>query len=123
MRFAELFENDYTDDIQSEIITLLATVSATGVKEVKTSNLLKDLLNMGYSVDEDTLLEILDDLDIVATANKDDISISTSDMSAFDMAIGSDSPDPDRVGRLAKKQASDSLRNKPSPKFKPNKIK
>jgi hypothetical protein len=43
MRIDELFENDYNEDLRSEVITLLTAVSAEGITEISTQNLLNDL--------------------------------------------------------------------------------
>lgn len=111
MRAAELFENDYTEDLRSEIITLLVAVNAQGITSVKTKNLLIDLEDQGYAVDQDSLLEILDELEIVSTANADTIEIATSDS---DMMVGADADriEQDRVDNLASKKATDDIGDK-----------
>lgn len=109
MRAHELFrENDYIEDLRSEVITLLAAVSAEGIDKVDTQNLLLDLEQQGFAVDEQSLLELLDGLEIVATANSDTIEISTSDV---DMMVGQDSEEveKDRVDDLAAKKATDDI--------------
>lgn len=110
MRFSELFESDYNDDLRSEIITLLTAVSAEGIDTVETKNLLNDLEHQGYAVDEQSLLELLGDLDIVSSANADTIDIATSDV---DMMVGKDAEEvkADRVNDMATKQATDSLKD------------
>ncbi len=106
MRFLEIIaEGDYTEDLRAEIITLLAAVSAEGIEEVDTQNLLTDLEQQGYSVDLQSLLGMLDGLEIVQTASADTIQISTSDV---DMMVGADAEniETDRVDTLAKKQST-----------------
>lgn len=105
MRAYELFESDYTEDLRSEIITLLTAVSAEGVTEVDMQNLLNDLEQQGYAVDEQSLLDILSTIEIVATASADKIEIATSDA---DMMVGADADEikQDRVDNMATNQAT-----------------
>ena len=111
MRFRELIVEDYTDALRSEIINLLAAVSAEGVTEVNTENLLADLQAQGYSVDAPTLLQLMDQIEIVQTANADTINIATSDA---DKMVGGDADavEQDRVDSLAKKKSSDDIGDK-----------
>lgn len=108
MRFIELVETSYIDDLRSEVINLLTSVSAEGIDEVDTQNLLIDLESIGFAVDEESLLELLDSLPIVATASADTIQISTSDV---DMMVGHDAEEisADQVDKLATKQATDDI--------------
>lgn len=109
MRFWEIIaEGDYTEDLRAEIITLLTAVSAEGIEEISTQNLLNDLEQQGYSVDEQSLLELLDGMPVVRTASADTIEISTSDV---DMMVGADADqvDADRVDALATQKATDDI--------------
>ncbi len=108
MRAHELFDSDYNEDLRSEVITLLTAVSAEGIDQVKTQNLLIDLENQGYAVDEQSLLELLNTMEVVATANSDTIEIATSDA---DVMVGQDADEieQDRVDNLATNQATKDL--------------
>lgn len=110
MRARELFESDYNEDLRSEIITLLITVSAEGIDQVDTQNLLNDLEQQGYAVDIESLLELLNTLEIVATASADTIEIATSDAAAM---VGQDAEEigQDHVDNMATKQATDDIRD------------
>jgi hypothetical protein len=100
-----LLERDYLQDLRSEVITLLATVSAEGIDEVDTDNLLNDLASQGYAIDKSGLVELLSTMDIVSTASDDKIQIATSDADAM---VGMDSGEfeQDRVDDLATNQAT-----------------
>ena len=108
MRFRELFESDYSDDLRSEIITLMTAVSAEGIDEISTRSLLIDLTNQGYAVDEQTLLDIVDTLDIVSKADSETIEIVTSDGSLM-VGADADRVEADRVDNLATKKAKDDI--------------
>ena len=108
MRYHQLRESDYNDDLRSEIITLLAAVSAEGIDTVSTQNLLNDLEQQGFAVDSDVLMSILGELDIVSVATGDNITIATSDADAM---TGSEAGDieADRVNNMATDQATKDL--------------
>lgn len=108
MRARELFDSDYNEDLRSEVITLLAAVSAEGIDQVDTQNLLNDLNQQGYAVDTESLLELLNTLEIVATASADTIEIATSDADAM---VGQDAEQisRDRVDDLATDKATDDI--------------
>lgn len=78
MRYHNLiFENGYIENLKDEIINLLTISSSIGMNNVKTSLLVKDLKGMGYEVNSDTILDILNDIDIVTSADSKMINIST----------------------------------------------
>jgi hypothetical protein len=100
MRAFELFENEYNEDLRSEVITLLTAVSAEGFTEVKTQNLLRDLEQQGYAVDEQSVLDLLSTLEIVSVATGDKITIATSDV---DHMVGAEAGavEADKVDNMA----------------------
>lgn len=108
MRAFELFESDYNEDLRSEVITLLTAISAEGVDKIDTQNLLLDLEAQGYAVDEQTLVELLNSIEIVATATPETIEIATTDA---DMMAGDDAEEisQDRVDNMATDQATKDL--------------
>jgi hypothetical protein len=108
MRYHQLRESDYNDDLRSEIITLLAAVSAEGIDTVSTQNLLNDLEQQGFAVDSDVLMSILGELDIVSVATGDKITIATSDADAMTGAEAGDI-EADRVDNMATDQATKGL--------------
>jgi hypothetical protein len=105
MRLFQLYENDYNEDLRSEVITLLTAVSAEGISEISTQNLLNDLEQQGFAVDAESLLLLLGDMEIVSAATDQKISISTI---AADKMVGAQTDDvkADRVHNLASRQAT-----------------
>ena len=78
MRYHNLiFENGYIENLKDEIINLLTISSSIGINDVKTSLLVRDLMGMGYEVNKQTILDILNEIDIVTSADSDVINIST----------------------------------------------
>jgi hypothetical protein len=106
MRLTQLvIEGDYNDELRAEAITLLTAVSAEGMGEINTMNLVADLNAQGYSVNASSLVELLNSLDIVQTADANTIKIATIDPED-EVDAGTD---PKRVDRLATKNATDSI--------------
>ena len=108
MRAHHFMESDYNEDLRSEIITLLTAVSAEGVDEIDTQNLLNDLEAQGYAIDQQSLMDMLGELDVVSMATGDKITIATSDA---DVMVGQDAKDveQDQVDNMATKQATKDL--------------
>jgi hypothetical protein len=80
MRYQQLvIESDYMDNLKDEIINLLTIASSRNIKSLRTSFLVKDLQNIGFDVNIDTILSIMNDLDIVSTADNKKIEIATND--------------------------------------------
>lgn len=80
MRYHQLvLETEYMENLKDEIINLLTIASARGIKNLRTSFLVKDLKNIGFDVSIDTILSVMNDLDIVSTADAKKIQIATKD--------------------------------------------
>lgn len=107
MRFHELIIEDYTDSLMSEIINLLAAMSAEGVTEIDTTALLLDLQSQGHTLDTQTLLQLIDQIEIVTNANADTVSLAND----ADMNVGADANEigQDRVDSLATKKSTDDI--------------
>lgn len=77
MRLNQLIkETSYMENLKDDVINLLIISSSVGMNKIKTKYLVKDLVNMGYEVDNNTILSLLNDIDIVTDANDDIIKIS-----------------------------------------------
>lgn len=100
MRLKEIIinEDDYNNELINEVISLLSAISAEGLKEISIENILNDLLESGFPLDEDSLKELLNSLSIVTDVTDDGIvTISTTsddDMGGdFDMPQDDEMPD------------------------------
>lgn len=103
MRLHQLLkENGYMENLKDDVINLLTISSSIGIEKIKTKYLVKDLLDMGYEVDEKTILSLLDEIDIVTDANNKTINISTiypeeeTDLPDFDESPIGDFDDEDQ---------------------------
>jgi len=108
MRVTELYENDYIEDLRSEVITLLTAVSAEGIDEIDTQNLLNDLEQQGFAVDDQSLMELLHTIEIVSVATPEKITIATTDADAM---VGDEAGEmaADTVDNMATNQATKDL--------------
>jgi hypothetical protein len=117
-----IFESPYIDRLKDDIINLLSMSKTHGFKKIKTSMLLRDLKNIGYNVNEQGLVSLLDEIDMVSTVDKDFIELngsdSDSDVSDVEIPkldrkplddIESDMKD-DTVDRIARKRAREDLK-------------
>ena len=88
MRFKDLILESSVDELESEIIDMLAALHAEGITEINTQNLLNDLTNEFNPIDEERLVELLNNLPIVSDADENSITLADiSDISNDDFDI------------------------------------
>lgn len=79
MRYHQLvLESNYMDDLKDEILNLLTIASARGINNLRTSFLVKDLKNLGFEVDTKSILDAMNDIDIVSSADANKIQLSSN---------------------------------------------
>jgi len=66
-----------SEDIRTDIISLLDAISAEGLEEVKFVSLLKDLRRAGHTINRGQLLDLLQGIPIVRDASLETINIVT----------------------------------------------
>ena len=98
MRLKEIIinEDDYNNELVNEVISLLSAISAEGLKEISIENLLNDLLESGFPLDEDSLKELLNSLSIVTDVTDDGI-VTISTTSDDEMGDDFDMPHDDEM--------------------------
>lgn len=77
MRLYELTEGSYRDDMVNAIVSLLAVATAEGISAVSTPQLVTDLRELGFSIDEDSVVDVLDGIGLVTSADSETIEISS----------------------------------------------
>ena len=94
MRYIDLLEST-VDDLTSEIIDMLSALSAEGITEINTKGLLRDLTNEYNAIDEQELVELLNSLDMVASADEDIVTLGSPEDEEMDpeMMMGPGSED------------------------------
>lgn len=104
MRLSQLIESAAINDFEPEIESLLTAAAAMNVTELTTQVLLNDLEKLGYTVDVTTLLQVLDNVPMVSSANKKTINLQAPDPETM-KGMDADEIERGRVDRMAKKQA------------------
>lgn len=59
MRARELLDEDYNDNLKSDLDNFLIGARGTGIQEINTRDLITQLRGMGYSVDENSIMSLL----------------------------------------------------------------
>lgn len=123
MRYHQLvFESQYIENLKDEIINLLSMSKSHGLNKIKTAMLVKDLKNIGYDIDEKSILPLLDEIDMITSSDanfieingQDDESQETDDMEIPKLDqkplndIGSDTSR-DTIDRMARKRSTEDL--------------
>jgi hypothetical protein len=76
MRAREIIQEDYNQSLQSDVLNLLVQVKANGAQQVQTSALVKQLRNMGYAVDQNSILSLLTGNPMVMNATPEMVMIT-----------------------------------------------
>ncbi len=66
-----------SEDIRTDIISLLDAISAEGLSDIKFVSLLKDLRRAGHTINRGQLLDLLQGIPIVRDASLETINIVT----------------------------------------------
>jgi len=66
-----------SEDIRTDIISLLDAISAEGLSDIKFVSLLKDLRQAGHTINRGQLLDLLQGIPIVRDASLETINIVT----------------------------------------------
>jgi len=93
MKYSQLIsETDYMADMKDEIINLLSIASSRGITNIKTSFLVKDLKNLGFEIDLDTIVDVMNDIDIVSSADTNKITLGSDNDELTTPEFGDESP-------------------------------
>lgn len=70
MRLTEILKEDYTEDLDSDLMNLLVNAKSVGKNEISTNDLVRHLRAMGYSsVDLNSIQPLLQNSPVVMSAN------------------------------------------------------
>ena len=76
MRLSEILREDYNLDLQSDLNNLLVAAMATGARDIKTTDLVKKLQTMGYSIGTNSLISLLANNSSVTNVTPDVVTFS-----------------------------------------------
>jgi hypothetical protein len=107
MRLIQIAESadTYMDDLKDAVITLLSVTAAEGIDTIKTDQLIIDLRSLGFSVDIRGIFPVLDGMQIVANANKENIQLQIYD-DAFSMNDDEKEAGRDAIDKKAKSMST-----------------
>ena len=106
MRYTDLFEISVVD---SKVIALLFILSSEGVESIPLASLVSELTAMGIDVDEQSLFDELDNLQIVNNIKDGVVYFNTASMSASNMNKVDPEKNKKKVKAMAKKQVDKEL--------------
>lgn len=78
MRAREILDEDYDQNLESDLSNLLIGAKGAGSQEVNTQDLVAQLTNMGYSVDINSLMLLLSRNPAVSNATPTVVSMTTT---------------------------------------------
>lgn len=83
MKLHELTNTRLTEseaaNLENQIVNLLSVLSAEGITTVDTVQLVADLRDMGFTVDINTIVDLLDGIGIVSSASSEYIELDSSE--------------------------------------------
>lgn len=96
MRIREILQEDYNEQLLSDLNNLLVGAKGSGDNQIITRNLVKQLYDMGYSVDQNSIMPLLSQCPVVTTATPQSITLS-----APEGASGEGGPEEDSATKVA----------------------
>tara|TARA_Y100001972_G_C7508956_1_gene257281 strand:+ start:131 stop:466 length:336 start_codon:yes stop_codon:yes gene_type:complete len=102
--------NENSEDIRTDIISLLDAISAEGLEEIKFVSLLKDLRRAGHTITRGQLLDVLQGVPIVRDASLETIRIVTDRDNDANIGDGEEKAKK-QVKKLAQKRVNKELDN------------
>jgi hypothetical protein len=107
MRAREILDEDYDQNLESDLSNLLIGAKGSGSQEISTQDLVAQLVNMGYSVDINSLMLLLSRNPAVANATP-----TVVNMTSTNAADGSDQSQDsgDIVSGMAQKAAQKAMK-------------
>ena len=97
-----LFEDQ--SDILNDLEELLTRAKANGKFKISTNMVLSKLRVMGYSIDVESLIDMLGTITSVGNANKKDITLDTA------LPRSDAGPEDETVSKMAQKQVSKDMK-------------
>lgn len=106
MRLKELLHEDYNQQLSSDLNNILVGAKAAGLEDVNTGAVVRNLQRMGYSVDIDSLVVLLQDNPIVQSVSPTGIRLTAGETSSIDDVEDS----AEQVDQMAQKAAQKGLK-------------
>lgn len=81
MRAREILEEDYNQNLELDLGNILTSAKASGVSEIQTTDLVNQMQAMGYAVDENSIISLLQRSPQVLNATPSIVTLTTVDNS------------------------------------------
>jgi len=81
MRAKEFLYEDYNQRLDSDLNNLLIGAKGNGAQDIETQALVRQLQGMGYAVDANSILSLLQNNPIITNATPDSITLTGSENS------------------------------------------
>ena len=75
MRAKEVIYEDYTQRLESDLNNLLIGAKGSGARDIVTQDLVSQLQGMGYAVDTNSMITLLQNNPIITNATPDSITL------------------------------------------------
>ena len=109
MRIVELLVENYTQDMESDLDNLIVAAKARGINQLKTSELVTQMVQLGYDINPNSLMTIISNNPAIQTATPMDIQLVPPDDAGVSGADDAEQTQ-DKVAQMARKEAERSLR-------------
>lgn len=76
MRAREIIQEDYNENLESDLNNLLVAAKANGLQQVQTNDIVDQLYSMGYSINVNSLLPLLSENPMVMNATPEMINMT-----------------------------------------------
>ena len=101
MRYSQLIEYTKQDNLLNDIEEYIVRSKARGFSKINTQSLLRKMQMSGYSIDEESLLDLLNRIETVGSADSQEITLASALPDSPDQEPGEED---DTVRKLADKQ-------------------
>lgn len=75
MRAREILEENYNQSLLSDLNNILTVAKSCGSSELNTADIVNQLRSMGYAVDENSIITLLDGNPMIANSSSETINL------------------------------------------------
>lgn len=79
MRAREILQEDYNQNLESDLNNFLVAAKGNGAQQVQTQDIVDQLYGMGYAVDNNSIMSLLSNNPIVMNATPEMITMTSQD--------------------------------------------
>lgn len=79
MRAREILQEDYNQSLESDLNNVLTVAKGSGAQQLKTQDIVNQLYKMGYSIDVNSIMQLLSKNPMVLNATPEMINMTQPD--------------------------------------------